>query len=198
MSWNATTRPLTPTAHRGEAAFFAALGVPVTTDSRSVPAGIGERIQRIAFTTAPPSTLLVRALVGSVFLLEGNLKLLDAQGPGVDRFVKVGFHFPSFFAPLDGLFEIGCGIALMLGFLTRLGAVPMIVNMIVAITTTRIPVLLQEGFWKAAHEARLDCAMLFSCVFLLLVGAGPLSLDSLLLASPRRERSGFEWMQDED
>jgi uncharacterized membrane protein YphA (DoxX/SURF4 family) len=188
MNWNVTTRHPALTVRSGEAAFSADYEIPAAGDSRPVPAGIGERMHRIAFSTAPRSTLLIRAIVGAVFLLEGCLKFLDPQGLGVGRFVKIGIPFPSFSAPFDGIFEIACGISLMLGLLTRVAAIPMIVNMIVAITTTKIPLLLHEGFWKAAHEARLDVAMLLGCVFLLLVGAGPLSLDSLLLASPRHRR----------
>jgi putative oxidoreductase len=180
MSWNVATRRPALTVRSYE--------IPAADDSRPAQAGIGERIHRIAFSTAPRPTVLIRAIVGAVFLLEGCLKFLDPQGLGVGRFVKIGIPFPSFSAPFVGVFEIACGMSLMLGLLTRVAAIPMIANMIVAITTTKIPLLLHEGFWKAAHEARLDVAMLLGCVFLLLVGAGPLSLDSLLPASPRHRR----------
>ena len=147
---------------------------------RSVAAGIDRRIHRIAFSTAPPATLLPRAIIGSVFLLEGILKFLNPGELGVGRFIKIGIPFPAFFAPFDGIFEIGCGILLILGLMTRLAAIPMIINMIVAIASTKIPLLLEQGFWKAAHEARLDFSMLLGCIFLQLVGAGALSLDSVL------------------
>lgn len=197
MNWNVTTRHPAITVRSGKAAFAAEYEIPAATYRLRTPAAIGERIGRIAFTTAPRSTLLIRAIVGAVFLLEGCLKFVDPQGLGVGRFVKIGIPFPAFFAPFDGIFEITCGITLMLGLLTRVAAIPMIVNMIVAITTTKIPLLLHDGFWKAAHEARLDVTMLLGCLFLLLVGAGPMSLDSLLLASPRRTRWGFDRMDDE-
>ncbi|HEU5181008.1 MAG TPA: DoxX family membrane protein [Candidatus Polarisedimenticolia bacterium] len=137
-------------------------------------------IQRLAFSTAPPATLLPRAIIGGVFLLEGILKFLNPGELGVGRFIKLGIPVPAFFAPFDGVFEIGCGILLILGLMTRLAAIPMIINMIVAITSSKIPLLLEQGFWKAAHEARLDFSMLLGCIFLLLVGAGSFSLDSLL------------------
>ncbi|HET6373621.1 MAG TPA: DoxX family protein [Candidatus Polarisedimenticolia bacterium] len=149
------------------------------------------RLKRMAFSIAPSSTILVRVIVGAVFLLEGILKFLDPQGLGAGRFTAIGIPFPALLAPFDAVFEIGCGIGLVLGLLTRWSTIPMIVNMAVAISTTKIPILFREGFWKAAHESRLDFTMLFACVFLLLAGAGPLSLDSHLLA-PRphaRERS---------
>ncbi len=174
---------LTP---RGEIFFSAVTGVPVTME-RLTGTFRSDALRRFtAATTAPASILLIRAVVGAVFLLEGTLKFVDPDAFGAGRFVKIGIPFPSFFAPFDGVFEIACGIALMLGLLTRWASIPMIVNMIVAITTTKIPMLLRDGFFKAAHEARLDFTMLLACVFLLLVGGGALSLDSLLLASPRR------------
>ena len=139
-------------------------------------------IHRVACSTAPAATVLPRAIVGAVFLLEGILKFVNPEELGVGRFIKIGIPYPAFFAPFDGMFEIACGILLILGLLTRLSAIPMIINMIVAITSTKIPMLLNMGFWRAAHEARLDFTMLLGCIFLLLVGGGPVSVDSLLTA----------------
>ena len=186
MRSTTTQRHRSTVAARRKDMLSAAFGFPVTRDRLLAAAGPGEWIRRIASSTAPPATLLVRAFVGAVFLVEGVLKFHDPEGLGVGRFAKIGIPFPSFFAPFDGVFEIVCGMGLMLGLLTRLGAIPMIVNMLVAITSTKIPLLFHEGFWKAAHEARLDVSMLLGCAFLLLVGAGPLSLDSRLLAPPHR------------
>jgi uncharacterized membrane protein YphA (DoxX/SURF4 family) len=55
--------------------------------------------------------------------------------------------------------------------------------MLTAIATTRVPILLETGLWKMAHEARTDWSMLLGSVFLLIVGAGPWSLDAKI-ASP--------------
>jgi putative oxidoreductase len=174
---------------RGEIFFSAVTGVPVSMERAPALLRSGALRRWTAFDTAPPATLLIRAAVGAVFLLEGSLKFIDPDGFGVGRFTKIGIPFPSFFAPFDGVFEIACGLALMVGLLTRWAAIPMIVNMVVAITTTKVPMLFRDGFFKAAHEARLDVTMLLACLFLLLAGAGPLSLDSLL-ASSRGRRHG--------
>jgi uncharacterized membrane protein YphA (DoxX/SURF4 family) len=190
MSQNAMTRHAPARVREGQATFQAGFTELEQRSSRSAVTGIGARIRRIALSKAPSSTLLVRAIVGAVFLLEGILKFHNPQELGVGRFIKIGIPFPSFFAPFDGVFEIGCGILLMMGLMTRLGAIPMIINMIVAITSTKIPLLLQEGFWKAAHEARLDFSMLLGCIFLLLVGAGPLSLDSRVAVRSDNRSSG--------
>ncbi len=192
MSQNSMMRHATPTTREESAVFPAAFAASSLPTSRSAAMGIGERIHRIAFSTAPPATLLIRTIVGAVFLLEGILKFVNPQELGVGRFIKIGIPFASFFAPFDGVFEIGCGILLMLGLMTRLAAIPMIINMIVAITSTKIPLLFHEGFWKAAHEARLDFSMLLGCIFLLLVGAGHLSLDSLLVVRSESTPSGCQ------
>ena len=139
-------------------------------------------LERLLGTRAPASTILIRFVVGAVFLSEGIQKFLFPDALGVGRFLKIGIPFPAIMAPFDGVFEIGCGIFLILGLLTRLAAIPMIINMIVAISSTKIPMLLQEGFWKMAHEARTDFSMILGCIFLLIVGAGSASVDALLLS----------------
>jgi len=141
---------------------------------------------------APAATVLIRLIVGSVFLSEGIQKFLFPDALGVGRFVKIGIPYPDIMAPFVGVFEIGCGSLIILGLLTRLAAIPMIINMTVAIASTKIPMLLgqgywmfnlpklnQYGFWSMAHEARVDFAMFLGAIFLLIVGAGSISLDAL-------------------
>jgi uncharacterized membrane protein YphA (DoxX/SURF4 family) len=118
--------------------------------------------------------------VGAVFLSEGVQKFLYPADLGVGRFIKIGIPSPQFFAPFDGVVEIICGALIILGLLTRLAAIPLIVDMLVAIITTKIPILMKSGFWAMAHEARVDYAMLLGCLFLLIVGAGPISIDARL------------------
>jgi len=197
MARNGTARHAPSLIDEVEASIAAARGIPDIPAPGAGSSGVGERLRQLAFTTAPPSILLVRAVVGAVFLLEGTLKFVDPQGFGAARFMKIGIPFAAFMAPFDGVFEIACGLGLAAGLLTRLSAVPMIVNMLVAIASTKVPLLVHEGFFKAAHEARLDFTMLFGCVFMLLAGGGPLSLDALLLARPRRGPS-CDWTPPEE
>jgi putative oxidoreductase len=126
---------------------------------------------------APAATLLVRFLVGGVFLSEGIQKFLYPDALGVGRFAKIGIPAPAVLAPFVGVVEIVCGLLLMVGLLTRLAAIPLIIDMIVAVATTKVPLLAKSGFWAMVHEARTDYAMLLGSVFLLLVGAGRLSID---------------------
>lgn len=128
-------------------------------------------------TNAPRATILIRLLVGAVFLSEGVQKFLFPATLGVGRFIKIGIPAPQFFAPFVGVVEMLFGALLILGLLTRLATIPLIIDISVAIVTTKIPMLSKAGFWATAHEARTDYCMLLGLLFLLLVGGGPLSID---------------------
>jgi len=131
-------------------------------------------------TNAPRATILIRLLVGAVFLSEGIQKFLFPAALGVGRFIKIGIPAPQFFAPFVGVVEIVCGALLIAGLCTRLATIPLIIDISVAIVTTKIPMLSKSGFWSMAHEARTDYCMLLGLVFLLLVGSGPFSIDQRL------------------
>jgi len=135
-------------------------------------------ISTVTASTAPRAILLVRLMVGGVFVSEGVQKFLFPDELGVGRFTKIGIPAPEIMAPFVGVVEIGCGALLLLGLLTRLAAIPLVIDMLVALTTTKVPILLQSGFWKMAHEARTDYAMLLGSLLLLLLGAGPWSCDA--------------------
>ena len=137
-------------------------------------------IPKTMATSAPAATILVRLLVGAVFLSEGIQKFLFPAALGVGRFVKIGIAAPSLTAPFVGAVEIVCGACLIVGLLTRLSAIPLLIDISVAIVTTKVPMLVHQGFWPAAHEARTDFCMLLGLLFLLFVGAGPISLDRAL------------------
>ena len=142
--------------------------------------------RRIVETHAPRSTALVRVIVGWVFFTEGIQKFLFPADLGVGRFVKIGIPVPEVSAPFVGVVETVGGAMLIAGVLTRLGAVALLIDILVAIASTKVPMLIQKGFWPAMHEARLDFAMAFGLVFLILEGAGAFSLDSKLSPpSPR-------------
>ena len=127
--------------------------------------------------------LLIRILVGWVFVSEGIQKFLFPAQLGVGRFEKIGIPSPHFMAPFVGTVEILCGTLLLAGLFTRLAAVPLLGVILVAIATTKIPMLAKSGMWSMLHEARADFSMLFGLLFLLIAGAGTLSLDA------RRSRS---------
>src|SRR5512132_255434 len=95
--------------------------------------------QRILTTSAPPSVVLIRLVVGAIFLSEGIQKFLFPNDLGVGRFIKIGIPAPQVMAPFVGVVEIVCGTLIILGLMTRLAAIPLIIDMVVAISTTKIP-----------------------------------------------------------
>jgi uncharacterized membrane protein YphA (DoxX/SURF4 family) len=151
-------------------------------------------MNKLLHTTAPAATILVRLLVGAVFLSEGIQKFLFADALGAGRFAKIGIPAPETLGPFAGGVEIVCGALLIIGFLTRLVAIPLIIDISVAILSTKIPIFLGHefwgfslpklasyGFWSMAHEARTDFCMLLGAIFLLIVGAGRIfSVDAHL------------------
>ena len=105
---------------------------------------------------------------------------------GVGRFVKIGIPAPQFFAPFVGVVEIVCGTMLIAGFFTRLAAITLLIDITVAILTTKLPMFAKSGFWATMHEARTDLCMWLGAMFLLIVGAGRWSLDARLCPAAAR------------
>jgi putative oxidoreductase len=118
------------------------------------------------------------SLVGWVFVSEGIQKFLFPAQLGVGRFEKIGIPSPHLMAPFVGTVEIVCGSLLLIGLFTRLAAIPLLAVILVAIATTKIPMLAKTGVWSMLHEARADFSMLLGLLFLLITGAGSLSLDA--------------------
>jgi putative oxidoreductase len=150
-------------------------------------------------TSAPGWSILVRLAVGLiVFFPEGIQKLIFADILGAGRFAHIGIPYPDIVGPFVGVVETVCGALIILGLFTRLAAIPLIVIMIVAIISTKIPILLGQdfwifhlpklpryGFWSMAHEARADFCMLLVSLYLLIEGGGRWSLDALLNRTPQ-------------
>jgi uncharacterized membrane protein YphA (DoxX/SURF4 family) len=130
--------------------------------------------------------------VGCIFLIEGIQKFLFPDLLGVGRFLKIGIPAPEVMAPFVGGVEMACGALVLVGFFTRLAVIPLIIDMLVAIATTKIPILLEKGFWAMTHEARTDWAMLLGSLFLLAVGAGRWSLDGKSRLEANRSQPGIK------
>jgi putative oxidoreductase len=140
------------------------------------------RLKNIMSSYAPAITIVIRLSVGLIFFTQGILKYIDPN-MGVVRFTRIGFPFPSFTAHFVGTFEIICGLLVLFGLFTRLASIPLLMIILTAIATTKIPELTREsqGFWFMVSDARTDFAMLMGIIFLLVAGAGPISLDTHLL-----------------
>jgi putative oxidoreductase len=144
----------------------------------------------------PKSTLLLRLMAGGVFLWEGILKFVY-KNQGVGRFTKLGMPYPHFTAGFVAWLEIIGGLLLLSGLLTRLIAIPFIIEMIVAIFSTKISLYLgtsplplppappQIGIWAVFHEIRSDYAQIITVAYLLINGPGPWSLDALFRKGSR-------------
>jgi uncharacterized membrane protein YphA (DoxX/SURF4 family) len=127
--------------------------------------------------------LLVRLILGYVFLVAGLQKFIfpDNMGPG--RFVDMGFPFPEFTAYFVGFFEALGGLLILIGFASRLAAIPLVITMVVAIIITKFPQF-SDGFWTFAHSARLDISMLLTALFVVFNGSGKHSLDEKFFTGP--------------
>ena len=125
--------------------------------------------------------ILIRVIVGLVFLTEGILKFLHPNELGAGRFAHIGLPFPHLLAPLVGGVEIIAGAALILNLYAGDAAVLLLIVIVTAIVTTKVPVLLGHplgrfapprlnhyGWLSFLHEARTDLAMLFGLVATLL------------------------------
>ena len=130
-------------------------------------------LAKLASSKAPKGVVLIRLMVGAVFLTEGILKFLHPEELGAGRFARIGIPAPAVMGPFVAGVETICGALVLVGLLTRLAAIPLLINISVAIFSTKIPILLGHGFWtftlaklprygflSMVHEARTDFSML--------------------------------------
>src|ERR1051325_11530537 len=112
-------------------------------------------LTRLRRTSAPAGVILIRLMVGGVFLSEGIQKFLFPVDAGAGRFARIGIPSPKFLAPFVGVVEIVCGTLILLGLVTRLAAIALLIDILVAIFSTKIPILLGHGFWRFSKQSRL-------------------------------------------
>jgi len=146
--------------------------------------------------TGQSSIIIIRLMVGAVFLFEGILKFLYTN-QGVGRFTKLGFPFPETTAHIIATGEIIGGLLLLLGLFTRFDSLYFIIQMIVAVLSTKISLYLGNsplpmpavapkiGIWAVEHESRSDYAQIMACLFLLIEGAGRMSVDFIIATSKK-------------
>jgi putative oxidoreductase len=141
------------------------------------------KLKRVLATATDTSSpiVLIRLAVGAIFVLEGALKFAMAERFGTGRFAQIGFPSPDLIAGWVGVWEIACGLLVLIGLGTRLASIPLIIVMIAAIISTKVPMLASQGFGVTANAARLDVAMLLCGIFLLIVGSGPYAIDAVLV-----------------
>ncbi|HUJ42377.1 MAG TPA: DoxX family protein [Opitutaceae bacterium] len=146
---------------------------------------------KMSASTGANANALIRFVVGGVFLNEGILKFLDPAGNGAGRFATIGIPYPDFFGPFVAGVEALGGLLVIIGLLTRPAALALLIDISVAIFTTKVPVLVGHGYLgfslmklksygllSMVHEARTDFSMWFGLVFLLAAGPGRWSFDA--------------------
>lgn len=141
--------------------------------------------QKLVSTDGSRTTIIIRVMVGIVFLSEGIQKFLYPDKRGAGRFEDIGLPEPELLGYTIGGLEVICGALVLIGLLTRLASVTLICIMLVAIATTKIPILMDEGFWKMMHDIRNDWSMLLGSIFLLIKGGGRYSGDYQLYRSKK-------------
>jgi uncharacterized membrane protein YphA (DoxX/SURF4 family) len=125
--------------------------------------------------------ILIRVVVGLVFLLEGALKFLRPEELGAGRFAEIGLPYAAHLAPLVGGIEIGGGLAILLNFYAGDAALALLAVIVTALITTKLPILLGRpwgpfapvkaphyGWMGFLHEARTDLCILFGLLAVLI------------------------------
>ncbi|RDS83274.1 DoxX family protein [Dyella psychrodurans] len=119
--------------------------------------------------------LVVRLVFGYFWLETGIAKVHNLEG-FTQRFVGWGIPHPAFSAALSAWTELIGGLLLMLGLFTRLVSIPMIINMIVAVTLVVSSNLMGLDDYVEADE------VVYTLIFFwfLMAGPGKVSLDTLV------------------
>ena len=140
--------------------------------------------------------ILIRVVVGLVFLLEGALKFLRPEELGAGRFAEIGLPYAAHLAPLVGGIEIGGGLAILLNFYAGDAALALLAVILTALIATKFPILLGRplgpfpleklnhyGLLSFLHQARTDLCMVFGLLAIV--------IDSGVRVGRRRR-----WYQD--
>lgn len=141
---------------------------------------MGETITgKILGTGDDRKMIIIRLIVGLIFISEGILKYKQAQWLGPGRFTDIGFNNPFFWAYFTGAVEIFFGTFVLTGFLTRLASIPLFIVMLTAFFKTKLPLIENRGIWTFLHEYTTDFALTLLIVLLFINGSGSLSFDKL-------------------
>ncbi len=136
------------------------------------------RLKMLILSTENDNKLVfLRLIVGLVFIIEGILKFLYLEAYGPSLFNEIGFRYAFFWAYFTGAFEITCGFLVLIGLFTRIASIPLLIIMIIALITTKLPLLENRGLWTFAHEYRLEFSLTVLLVLLIIYGGGKWSGD---------------------
>jgi putative oxidoreductase len=109
-------------------------------------------LSRLAATHAPAATILIRIVIGGIFLTEGMQKFLYPADLGAGRFAKIGIPMPETMGPFVGAIEIVCGALVILGLLTRIAAILLLIDISVAIVDQNSYFTWARFLWLFPHK----------------------------------------------
>ena len=127
--------------------------------------------------------IFIRLIVGLIFISEGLQKYLVLKILGPGRFEDLGFSHAYFWAYFTGACEIFFGVMILIGLLTRLSSIPLLIIMITAFITTKLPLFITKGFWTFAHEYSTEFSLTILLILLIIYGGGKWSVDLKILQS---------------
>ena len=140
----------------------------------------GPALRRISGVLGECADLLLRVLVGVLFIPHGYAKLFVATGKFITFFDGLGFNPAIVVTYFIGSLEFFGGLAIIFGFLTRPLAFMLFFEMAVAAVMVHLP----KGWSSASGGAEYVVALSAISLILALRGGGRWSLDRLLF---RRE-----------
>lgn len=138
---------------------------------------------QILNTESDSKIIFIRLIVGSIFISEGIQKYLIVSALGPVYFEEIGFINAMFWSYFTGAFEILGGILILFGLLTRLASIPLLIIMITAFITTKLPLLATKGLWTFAHDYDADFSLTLLLILLIIYGGGKWSVDLKILLS---------------
>ena len=142
------------------------------------------RLTKLILNTENDNKIIfLRSVVGLIFIIEGILKYLYLEVYGPSLFNEIGFKYAFFWAYFTGAFEILCGFLVLIGLFTRIASIPLLIIMIIALITTKLPLLASRGFWTFAHEYQLDFTLTILLILLIIYGGGRWSADLKIIKS---------------
>ena len=127
--------------------------------------------------------IFIRLIVGLIFISEGIQKYLFLEAMGPVFFEGIGFRYAFFWAYFTGAFEIVCGTMILFGFIVRVASFPLLIIMITAFITTKLPLLKTKGFFEFAHVYNIDFSLTILLIVLIIYGGGKWSFDKRMLKS---------------
>jgi putative oxidoreductase len=129
----------------------------------------------------PVGLLALRIALGIIFFSHGYPKVAHL-GSGLQGFF-IQHGLPGYFVYISGVLEVFGGVLLVLGLFTRVAALALAIEMVVAIWKVH-----SGHGYLAVHEYEFPLALAMACFALATVGAGLLSLDQPLFEGGGRSR----------